>query len=160
MGPPIYRFSHFLLNCERFELSRDGQNIKLERKPMELLILLAGSNGRLLTRTEIAERLWDKEVFVDTEHGINTAVRKIRAVLDDDSGEPRFVETVQGRGYRFVAPVTVEDVAEVGAVVTEAPASAALMSPEETSESRPTPAFGRSSAQARRFGLPDWPWSR
>ena len=150
MGPPIYRFSHFLLNCERFELSRDGQNIKLERKPMELLILLAGSNGRLLTRTEIAERLWDKEVFVDTEHGINTAVRKIRAVLDDDSGEPRFVETVQGRGYRFVAPVTVEDVAEVGAVVTEAPASAALMSPEETSESPADPGirkiFGSSPA--------------
>lgn len=72
---------------------------------MELLILLAARNGQLVTRTEIAERLWDREIFVDTEHGINTAVRKIRSVLRDDREQPRFVQTVTGRGYRFIGPI-------------------------------------------------------
>jgi len=72
---------------------------------MELLILLAAKNGDLLTRAEIVERLWDSEVFVDTEHGINTAVRKIREVLRDDPAQSRFVQTVTGKGYRFIAPV-------------------------------------------------------
>ena len=72
---------------------------------MELLILLAASKAELVTRAEIAERLWDSEVFVDTEHGINTAIRKIRQVLRDDPEEPRFVQTVTGKGYRFIGPV-------------------------------------------------------
>src|ERR1700691_4577525 len=69
---------------------------------MELLILLAERNGDLVTRSEIAERLWEREIFVDTEHGINTAIRKIRQVLRDDPEQPRFVQTVTGKGYRFV----------------------------------------------------------
>ena len=72
---------------------------------MELLQLLAESDGRLLTREEIEERLWGKDVFVDAEHGINTAVRKIRQVLDDDPEAPRFVLTVPRKGYRFIAEV-------------------------------------------------------
>ena len=73
---------------------------------MELLILLATKDGRLVTRDEIIERLWGKDVFVDTEHGINTAIRKIRLVLKDDPERPRFVQTVTGKGYRFVAERT------------------------------------------------------
>jgi len=73
---------------------------------MELLILLASRQGQLVTRADIAERLWSSEVFVDTEHGINTAVRKLRHLLRDDVGEPKFIQTVTGMGYRFVAPVT------------------------------------------------------
>src|SRR6202789_317212 len=101
----VYEFGGFRLDSGRFELSRAGRSVKLERKPMELLILLAARGGNLITRTEIAERLWGNEVFVDTEHGINTAIRKIRYVLGDDSEEPRFVQTVMGKGYRFVGPV-------------------------------------------------------
>ena len=100
-----YEFGEFRLDCSRFALTRKGRPIRLERKPMELLILLVSSNGRLVARIEIAERLWSSEVFVDTEHGINTAIRKIRQVLGDDPEEPRFVHTVMGRGYRFVADV-------------------------------------------------------
>jgi len=74
---------------------------------MELLILLAERQGQLVTRAEIAERLWSSEVFVDTEHGINTAVRKLRHLLRDDAEEPKFIQTVTGMGYRFVAPVDV-----------------------------------------------------
>ena len=101
----VYQFGDFRLDRGRFELLRQGHSIKLERKPMELLILLATSNGRLVTRAEIAERLWDSEVFVDTEHGINTAIRKIRQVLRDNPEDPHFVQTVTGKGYRFVAPL-------------------------------------------------------
>lgn len=73
---------------------------------MELLILLVERQGELVSREEIADRLWGKDVFVDIDHSINTAVRKIRFVLRDDPEKPRFVETVVGKGYRFAAPVT------------------------------------------------------
>ncbi len=99
----VFEFGEFRLDCDRFELYRSGRVVKLERKPLELLILLAAKNGHLLTRTEIAERLWAREIFVDTEHGINTAVRKIRLALRDDPEEPRYLHTVTGKGYRFVA---------------------------------------------------------
>ena len=101
----VFAFGDFKVDCDRFELSRAGRALKLERKPMELLILLAAGNGHLITRTEIIESLWDSEVFVDTEHGINTAIRKIRQVLGDDPENPRFVQTVTGKGYRFIAPI-------------------------------------------------------
>jgi DNA-binding winged helix-turn-helix (wHTH) protein/tetratricopeptide (TPR) repeat protein len=98
----VFEFGDFKLDCSRFELYRAGRSLKLERKPMELLILLAERNGDLVTRSEIAERLWEREVFVDTEHGINTAIRKIRQVLRDDPEQPRFLVTVTGKGYRFI----------------------------------------------------------
>jgi TolB-like protein/DNA-binding winged helix-turn-helix (wHTH) protein len=101
----VFQFGEFKLDCDRFELHRAGRTLKLEKKPMELLVLLAEKNGILVTRTEIAEHLWEREVFVDTEHGINTAIRKIRDVLDDDPVQSRFVQTVTGKGYRFIAPV-------------------------------------------------------
>jgi eukaryotic-like serine/threonine-protein kinase len=98
----VFEFGDFKLDCSRFELYRAGRSLKLERKPMELLILLAERNGDLVTRSEIAERLWEREIFVDTEHGINTAIRKIRQVLRDDPEQPRFLITVTGKGYRFI----------------------------------------------------------
>jgi TolB-like protein/DNA-binding winged helix-turn-helix (wHTH) protein len=101
----VFEFGDFRLDCDRFELCRAGRSLKLERIPLELLILLARRNGHLVTRAEIAEHLWDKEVFVDTEHGINTAIRKIRQALRDDPEQSRFVQTVTGKGYRFIAPI-------------------------------------------------------
>jgi TolB-like protein/DNA-binding winged helix-turn-helix (wHTH) protein len=114
----VFEFGDFRLDCDRFELYRSGRSLKLERKPMELLILLAARNGHLVTRAEIAERLWAREVFVDTEHGINTAIAKIRQVLRDNPERPRFLQTVTGKGYRFViekngatkAPESVEEI--------------------------------------------------
>jgi TolB-like protein/DNA-binding winged helix-turn-helix (wHTH) protein/cytochrome c-type biogenesis protein CcmH/NrfG len=105
MAVTVFEFDDFKLDCDRFELCRAGRSLKLERIPMELLILLARRNGHLVSRAEIAEHLWDKEVFVDTEHGINTAIRKIRQVLRDDPEQSRFVQTVTGKGYRFIAPI-------------------------------------------------------
>jgi TolB-like protein/DNA-binding winged helix-turn-helix (wHTH) protein/Tfp pilus assembly protein PilF len=99
----IHKFDEFELDPSRFELRRNGRVLKLERIPMELLLLLAEKEGSVVTRQEIIDRLWGKDVFVDTEHGINTAIRKIRQALKDDPEHPRFVQTVTGKGYRFVA---------------------------------------------------------
>jgi TolB-like protein/DNA-binding winged helix-turn-helix (wHTH) protein/Tfp pilus assembly protein PilF len=98
-----YHFGEFELDRERFELRRNGRALKLERIPLELLLLLAERQGAVVTRQEIIDRLWGKDVFVDTEHGINTAIRKIRQTLKDDPEQPRFIQTVTGKGYRFVA---------------------------------------------------------
>jgi len=88
--------------------------VKLEKVPMELLILLLEKDGHLVTRQQIIERLWGNDVFVDTEHGINTAIRKIRQALKDDPDQPRFVQTVTGKGYRFVAVSPTSKMEEAG----------------------------------------------
>jgi Tol biopolymer transport system component/DNA-binding winged helix-turn-helix (wHTH) protein len=80
--------------------------LRLEKLPMELLILLVQRRGELVSRDDIAGCLWGKDVFLDVDHSINTAVRKIRVALRDDPEKPRFVETVVGKGYRFAATVT------------------------------------------------------
>src|SRR5258706_9057502 len=112
LGVPIgiVKFAEFELDGGRYELRRGDRVLKLEKIPMELLTLLAESNGRLVSRDEIVEKIWGKDVFLDTEHGINTAIRKIRQALGDDPEQPRFVQTVTGKGYRFIAPATsIED---------------------------------------------------
>ena len=107
MSESQYRFAEFHLDCASFELRRQGRShksarVSLERIPMELLILLLERQGSVVTRQEIVDRLWGKDVFVDTEHGINTAIRKVRQALKDDPDSPRFILTVSGKGYRFV----------------------------------------------------------
>jgi TolB-like protein/DNA-binding winged helix-turn-helix (wHTH) protein/Flp pilus assembly protein TadD len=97
-----YKFGEFELDPSRFELRRDNRPLKLERIPMELLVLLLERDGQVVYRQEIIERLWGKDVFIDTEHGINTAIRKIRTVLREDVERQRFIQTVSGKGYRFV----------------------------------------------------------
>lgn len=105
MPSGIIQFDEFVLNFDRFELLRSGRPLKLERIPMELLILLVAKNGSLVTRQEIIDRVWGPDVFLDTEHGINTAIRKIRNALHDDPEQPRFLQTITGKGYRFIAPI-------------------------------------------------------
>jgi DNA-binding winged helix-turn-helix (wHTH) protein len=116
------RFDDFLLDFGRFQLSRGGCPLKLEGLPLQLLMFLVEKQGQLVTREQIADALWGKDVFVDVEQGINTAVRKIRMALDDNSGQPQYLQTVVGRGYRFVARTHVEaeeDLVEVGTVSAE-----------------------------------------
>jgi DNA-binding winged helix-turn-helix (wHTH) protein len=88
------------LDLGRYELRRHGRRVRLEKKPMELLIFLVSRREQLVTRTEIVSRLWRSHLFVDTEPNINNVVRKIRSALGDDSAKPRFLETVVGKGYR------------------------------------------------------------
>ena len=99
------RFGDFELDVAAYELRRDGRRVRLERQPMDLLILLVGQRGQLVSRSQIVDALWSKDVFVDVENGVNTAIRKLRQALRDAPDAPTFIETVPGKGYRFIAAV-------------------------------------------------------
>lgn len=113
----MFHFGDFTLDQSRYRLQRGERILRLERQPMELLFLLVERLGELVTREEVADRLWGTTVFVDIDQSINTAVRKVRMVLRDDPDKPRFIETVVGKGYRFAAPVAVNGEATVSATV-------------------------------------------
>src|SRR5215831_6896496 len=101
----VIRFHEFELDLGSYELRCHGRVVKLERRPLDLLIELIHKQGDLLTRDEIITHIWGHDVFIESEHGINTAIRKIRQALRDNPDKPRFVQTVVGRGYRFIAPI-------------------------------------------------------
>jgi DNA-binding winged helix-turn-helix (wHTH) protein len=111
----VYRFGDFELDMQAYELRRNRRPVRLERQPMELLILLVERRDELVTRDEIMTRLWGRDVFVDAETGINTAIRKIRRALRDsaDTRRAAFVQTVSGKGYRFLADVVTGPEAEL-----------------------------------------------
>ncbi len=94
-----------VLDPRAYELRRSGRALRLERIPMELLLFLVQERGRLVTREEIVERIWGKGIHLDTDNSINGAIRKIRHALRDDPERPRLIQTVTGKGYRFIAPV-------------------------------------------------------
>ena len=126
------------LDLRRYELRRGRSVLKLEKIPMELLILLVERRDQLVGREEIIDRLWGKHVFLDTEQGINTAIRKIRLTLGDDPNEPRFLQTVVGKGYRFVGPIMIIDAAPALPRVT-APVSTTGEEKDQLSLSKPMP---------------------
>ncbi len=101
-----FQFGEFELNVSAYELRRSGQAVHLERQPMDLLILLVERHRELVWRADIVKRLWEPGVFVDVEMGVNTAIRKLRQALRDSKESPSFIETISGKGYRFIAPVT------------------------------------------------------
>jgi DNA-binding winged helix-turn-helix (wHTH) protein/tetratricopeptide (TPR) repeat protein len=109
MGRRRPTVSEMELDLGRYELRRQGRRVKLEKKPMELLIFLVSRRDQMVSRQEIVGKLWGSDLFIDTEPNINNIVRKIRTALGDDSAKPRFLETVVGKGYRFVGPVRVMD---------------------------------------------------
>src|SRR5579863_9544869 len=102
----IYRFGSFELVSGTGELRKHGQRLKLQEQPIRLLIVLLENAGEVVTREQIQKRLWADDVHVDYENAINSAVRKLREVLIDTADNPRYVETLAKRGYRFIAPVS------------------------------------------------------
>ena len=136
MAEKKVRFAEFELDFGRFELYRAGQPVRLEGLPLQLLMFLVDRQRQLVTRDEIADALWGKDVFVDVEQGINTAIRKVRIALEDDSTQPRFVQTVVGRGYRFVAECDdgAEQVTFSAEELGRAVMAAAGLHPEEPKE--------------------------
>jgi len=98
-------FGELELDLAQYELRRRGAKVVLERQPMDLLILLAEKQGQLTTRKEIVTRLWGDRPYFDSDRGINTAIRKIRVALCDDPEQPRYIETIVGKGYRLVGKV-------------------------------------------------------
>ena len=127
---PRLRFDPFEFDVSAGELYRDGQRVRLQEQPRQVLAALLERPGEICTREELRERLWKTDTFVDFEHGLNTAIKKVRQALGDSAETPRFIETLARRGYRFVAPVVVRPpaartadsaVAEVPAAVVPAP---------------------------------------
>ena len=100
-----YRFGVFEADVSTGELRKHGVRIKLNAQPFQVLILLLDRPGEVLTREQIYRELWPDGTFVDSEHGVNSAVNRLRDALGDTASNPRFVETLSRRGYRFVAPV-------------------------------------------------------
>ena len=157
------RFGDFALDIPAYELRRGGRRVRLERQPMDLLIMLVGRRGQLVSRSEIADTLWGKDVFVDVENGVNTAIRKLRQALRDATESPKFIETVPGKGYRFIAAVE--------AVPETAPSPAPLASPA-VGEPLPPPLEGRSARRGNGWlvvaaltlaavaGAAVWGWTR
>lgn len=101
----LYRFGVFEANPAAGELRRQGTRIRIHAQPFQLLCLLLERPGQILTRDEIASALWPSDTFVDFDHGVNSAINRLREALGDTAGNPRFVETLARRGYRFIAPV-------------------------------------------------------
>ena len=100
-----YRFGVFEADGAVGELRRQGVRVRLNAQPFQVLCMMLERPGELLTREEISRELWPDGTFVDYEHGVNSAVNRIREALGDTASNPRFVETLARRGYRFVAPV-------------------------------------------------------
>src|SRR5215467_8647019 len=94
---------NFELDLKSYQLRRSGRVLRLERIPLDILLLLLENKGQLVSREQIVQRIWGPGVFLDTDNSINAAIRKIRQALKDDPEKPRFVQTITGRGYRFIA---------------------------------------------------------
>src|SRR3984885_248111 len=109
MRSPKRAVGQIELDLGRYEVRRDGRRVKLEKKPMELLIFLVARREQLVSRKDIVTKLWRSDLLIDTEPNINNVVRKIRTALGDNSTKPRFLETVVGKGYRFIGPIRVID---------------------------------------------------
>ena len=100
-----FRFGRFELDSRTRELRKDGVRLRLQDQPFAVLAVMLEHPGELLTRDELRDRLWPNGTFVDFEHGLNAAVKRLRSVLGDNAERPRFVETLHRRGYRFIARV-------------------------------------------------------
>jgi len=132
-----YRFGAFEADAAAGELRRQGMRVRLNAQPFQVLCMLLERHGELLTRDDISRELWPDGTFVDYEHGVNSAVNRIREALGDTASSPRFVETLARRGYRFVAPVEriggSEDAPAPLAAVPELPEQTAVpVAPEGT----------------------------
>src|SRR5215472_2169969 len=99
------RFGCFELSIETEELRKDGVRLRLSGQAIQVLTMLVASPGKLVTREELQQKLWPGASYGDPEHGLNAAVNRLRETLGDSATEPRYIETVPGRGYRFIATV-------------------------------------------------------
>jgi DNA-binding winged helix-turn-helix (wHTH) protein len=105
----IRKFANFVVDSRAGELYGRGKKIKLQHQPMQVLLVLLEKPGQIVTREELRQKIWPADTFVDFEHSLNTAIKKLRLALGDRATNSRFVETLPRRGYRFVANVEVAD---------------------------------------------------
>ena len=151
-----YRFGAFEADADTGEIRRQGFRIKLSAQPFQVLLMLLERAGELVSREEISRELWPDGTFVDYEHGVNSAINRIREALGDTASSPKFVETLARRGYRFVAPVEPLTPAASPANSTPAPPPAPA-----ADAAKLTPAVGgvRSGILASSHELPAAPYA-
>jgi TolB-like protein/DNA-binding winged helix-turn-helix (wHTH) protein len=140
----ILRFGAFEADLHARELRKHGLKLKLQDQPFQVLMMLLDRPGEMVTREELRQKLWPAETFVGFDHGLNNAVNRLRETLSDSADNPRFIETLPRRGYRFTAPVTVAPIQPIG-FPGEQPAPSALAE-EASSDSTPG---GETSRPAR-----------
>jgi DNA-binding winged helix-turn-helix (wHTH) protein len=136
----IIRFGLFELDSAAGELRKQGLKIRLADQPLEILLLLLEHPGDVVSREAVRQRLWPGETFVDFDAGLNTAIKKLRDALGDPAENPRFVETLPRRGYRFIAPIETRTVSPPDSLPDNSPA-------------------GDVAAHAKQAGLPSWIWA-
>src|SRR5271163_3428583 len=98
----VLKFDAYALDLRAGELFKNGKKIKIQEQPVQILAMLLERPGEVVTREELRQRLWSEDTFVDFEHSLNTAIKKLRRALCDEVDKPRFVQTLPRRGYRFV----------------------------------------------------------
>lgn len=103
--PQLYRFDVYEADLRAGELRKHGQRLKLSGQPFQVLAILLQHAGEVVTREDLHQALWPSDTYVDFDHGLNTAINRVRVALSDSGTNPRFVETLARRGYRFIAPV-------------------------------------------------------
>lgn len=101
----VYKFDEFVVDSRAGELFRRAKKIKLQHQPMQVLLALLEQPGQIVTREQLQQKIWPADTFVDFEHSLNTAIKKLRAALGDTPTRPKFVETMPRRGYRFIGKV-------------------------------------------------------
>src|ERR1700751_645931 len=101
----IFRFGVYEADARTRELRKSGLRLRLQDQPFQALLMLLERRGEVVTREELRQQLWPADIFVDFDHGLNTVMNKLRETLNDSAANPRFIETLARRGYRFLAPV-------------------------------------------------------
>jgi DNA-binding winged helix-turn-helix (wHTH) protein len=151
MPPPttsrLIRFGTFEVDLRTGELHRKGLKIKLQEQPFQILTMLLEHAGDIVTREELRHRLWPEDTFVDFDQGLNKAINKIREALGDSAQNPRFVETLPKRGYRFIAPINGTNRYSEPAEVADDP------QPEAGRNKRPESAASDPASRPRAIGL-------
>src|SRR6267142_4785285 len=115
--PPIIRFGEFEVNLHSGELHKQGQKVKLQQQPFQVLVALLQRPGELVSREELRTKLWPADTFVDFDHSLNAAVKRLRDALGDSADAPVFVETLARRGYRFIGSIDGPDAPGETAIV-------------------------------------------
>src|SRR5262249_41590420 len=143
-------FGVFEVDLRAGELRKSGLKVRLRGQAFQVLAMLLERPGEVVTREELQQRLWPEGTFVDFDHGLNTAINKIREVLGDSAENPRFVETLARRGYRFIAPVE-----EVGRTVppNAHPEASVSAKPESSVTTKQVPERGKKSPRGKKIAL-------
>src|SRR6266404_4347216 len=140
-SPPLVRFGVFTANLQSGELWKEGTRIRLQIQPFQILSIFLERPNELITREELQRKVWPSDTFVDFDQGLNKAINKLRDALHDTADNPRFIETIPRRGYRFIAPV----------VFDPEPISSEENQPDKTTAVRTEPA--KSFARRKAFSV-------